>query len=158
MTEKKEGRLVACRNRKARHDYFIEEEFEAGVALSGSEVKSLRMGKANLTDAYASVRNGELWLLKAKIDPYEQANRANHLQDRERKLLVHRAEINRLVGKLRTKGLTLIPLEIYFKGNWAKVSLGLARGKREYDKRHDIAERDNQRELQRITKRRQQRH
>jgi len=149
-------RQVACRNRKARHDYHIEETIETGIALSGSEVKALRLGKANLTDAYAAVRKGQLWLLKAKIEPYEQANRANHLLDRERKLLAHRHEINRLEGKLRAKGLTLIPLAIYFKGSWAKVELGLARGKREYDKRHDIADRDSKRELQRITKRRAQ--
>jgi SsrA-binding protein len=152
-----EPRVIACRNRKARHDYHIEEQIEAGIVLSGSEVKSLRLGKANLTDAYAAVRGGQAWLLKVHIDPYEQANRENHFSDRERRLLLHRHEINRLDGKLRAKGLTLIPLEIYFRGSWAKVNLGLARGKREYDKRHDIAERDSKRELQKIQKRRQQR-
>jgi len=147
---------LVCRNRKARHEYHIDEQIEAGLELRGSEVKSLRLGKANLTDAYAAVRKGQLWLLKAHIEPYEQANRENHDADRERRLLVHRSEIHRLVGKLRTKGFTLVPLEIYFKGSWAKVNLALARGKREYDKRHDIAERDSKRQLQRITKRRVQ--
>jgi len=150
-------RQVVCTNRRARHDYHIEDTVEAGLVLTGSEVKALRQGKAQLRDSYASVHRGEAFLQKAHISPYEQANRENHEPERSRKLLMHRGEIDKLEGKLRAKGLTLIPLEIYFDGSWAKVKLGLARGKRVYDKRHDIAKRDADRRLRGVLKRERQR-
>jgi SsrA-binding protein len=141
---------VVCRNRRARYDYQIEEVFEAGIALAGSEVKSLREGHAQITEAYGHFLRGELYLLGAHISHYAQANRANHPLERERKLLLKRGELRRLYSRVKEKGVTLVPLEIYFKGSWAKVALALARGKREYDRRQDIAERDTQRDLQRI--------
>lgn len=155
MSEPK--RQVICTNRKARHDYHIEDTFEGGLVLTGSEVKSLRLGKAQLRDAYASVHKGEVYIHKSHISPYEQANRENHDPERHRKVLLHRSEIDKLDGKLRTKGLTLIPLELYFEGSWAKVKLGLARGKHTYDKRHDIAKRDADRRLRGVLKRGRQR-
>jgi SsrA-binding protein len=148
-----EERKVVCRNRRARHDYHFEETFEAGLALAGSEVKSLRDGKVQIGDAYARFVNGELFLTNAHISLYAQASRENHPIERDRKLLLHRAELRRLAGRVHEKGLTLIPLEIYFKGSWAKVTLALARGKRSFDKRQDIAERDEKRSLERIMKR-----
>lgn len=144
---------VVCRNRKARHEYSIEETFEAGIVLGGSEVKSLRDGHAQIGDAYAHFIHGELYLSKLHISMYEQANRENHAIERERKLLMNRSELRRLAGKVQEKGLTLVPLEVYFKGSWAKVKLALARGKRSYDKRHDIADRDAKRRLQKVLKR-----
>jgi len=150
-------REVVCRNRRARHDYHIEDTVDAGIVLTGSEVKSLRAGKAQLRDSYARVQDGEIYLIKAHISPYAQANRENHEPERDRKLLLHRAEIDKLEGKLRAKGLTLVPLEIYFEGSWAKVLIGLARGKRSYDKRQDIAERDAARRLEKVMKRGQRR-
>jgi len=146
-------RQVVCTNRRARHDYQIEDTVDAGLVLTGSEVKALREGKAQLRDAYASIDRGEAFLHKAHISPYVQANRENHEPERTRKLLLHRGEIDRLDGKLRAKGLTLIPLELYFEGSWAKVRLGLARGKKTYDKRHDIAKRDADRRLQKVLRR-----
>jgi SsrA-binding protein len=136
-------------NRRATHDYHIEERFEAGVALQGSEVKSLREGKASLQDAYALVRNGEAFLVGVHIPPYLQASMMNHEPTRTRKLLLHRAEIRRLLGKTAEKGLTLVPLRMYFKGNKIKVEIGLARGKRSYDKRQSIAKREAEREMDR---------
>lgn len=153
MSEAK--RQTICKNRRARFDYAIEETLEAGLALVGSEVKSLRLGKANLVDSYARITNGEAWLLKANIAPYEQASRENHDPVRPRKLLLHRREIHRLGGKLRERGLTLIPLELYFERGRAKVELALARGKRRYDKRVAIAKRETDRQLRRVTRRRQ---
>jgi SsrA-binding protein len=144
---------VVCRNRKARHEYTVEETFEAGLVLAGSEVKSLRDGRAQIGDAYAHFVRGELFLSKLHISLYEQANRENHTIERERKLLMNRSELRRLAGKVQEKGLTLVPLEVYFKGSWAKVSLALARGKRSFDKRHDIADRDAKRRLQKVLKR-----
>jgi SsrA-binding protein len=155
MTERK--RVSVCKNRKARHDYHIEDTYEAGIVLSGSEVKSLREGRAELRDAYAHVRRGELWLVGARISQYEKANRQNHEPDQERKLLLRRGEIDKLEGKLKTPGLTCVPLELYFDGSWAKVQLALARGKKTYDKRHAIAERDADRALRSAMKKRQQR-
>jgi SsrA-binding protein len=155
MTEP--ARQIICRNRRARYDYEIEETFDAGLVLTGSEVKSLRQGKAQLRDSYAQVRKGEVWLLKSHISPYEQANRENHEPERERKVLLHRREIDRLHGKLRNKGLTLVPLDLYFEKSFAKVTLGLARGKRAYDKRRDIAERDADRRIRAVMKDRQRR-
>ncbi|MBA3945760.1 MAG: SsrA-binding protein SmpB [Herpetosiphonaceae bacterium] len=140
-------------NRKAFHDYFIEEEYEAGLVLSGSEIKSVRVGKANLRGAYARIENDEAWLIDAHISPYEQSGvYFNHEPMRPRKLLLHRREISRLLGKLHAKGLTLVPLDIHFVGRRAKVKLGVARGKKLYDKREATAERDANREIQRVVK------
>jgi SsrA-binding protein len=136
-------------NRRARHKFEIVEKFEAGIVLRGSEVKSLRGGKAQLADAYAVVDGGEVWLRNLHIPPYEPASRENHEPERPRKLLLHRAEIERLVGKTAQKGLTLIPTRIYFKGSRAKVELGLARGKEGRDRRREIADRDLRREVER---------
>jgi SsrA-binding protein len=141
-------------NRRARHKFQLVEKLEAGIELRGSEVKSLRGGRAQMTDAYAVVDGGEIWLRNLHIPPYEPASRENHDPDRPRKLLLHRAEIERLVGKTAQKGLTLIPTRIYFKGPRAKVELALARGKEGRDRRRDIADRDLRREVEREFKRR----
>ncbi|ACK42625.1 MULTISPECIES: SsrA-binding protein SmpB [Dictyoglomus] len=148
----KEKKVVAV-NRKARHDYSILETFEAGIVLTGTEVKSLRRGKVSLQDSYADVKNGEVWIYNLHISPYEHGNIYNHDPKRPRKLLLNKDEIAYLVGKVRERGLTLIPLSIYFnERGWAKVELGLAKGKKLYDKRRDIAERDERRELERLYK------
>jgi SsrA-binding protein len=137
-------------NRKARHDYFIDETFEAGLVLTGSEVKSLRDGRANLKDSFARITNGEAMLVNVHISPYDPAAQENHEATRSRKLLMHRRELDRLLGKLREKGLTLIPLRLYFNARGrAKVELGLAHGKRQYDKRQTIKEREARRETER---------
>lgn len=136
-------------NSKARRDYTILETFEAGIALRGTEVKSLRQGRANINDAFARVENGEVFLWNAHIDEYMQANRFNHDPKRSRKLLLHKAEIQRLFGKATVKGHALIPLRIYFKKGFAKVELALAKGKAEYDKREDIKRKTAQREVER---------
>ncbi|HEY1355020.1 MAG TPA: SsrA-binding protein SmpB [Solirubrobacterales bacterium] len=136
-------------NRRAGHRFELVEKFEAGIALRGSEVKSLRNGKAQLSDAYAVVDRGEVWLRGLHIPPYEPASRENHDPERPRKLLLHRAEIERLVGKTAQRGLTLVPTRIYFKGPRAKVELALARGKEGRDRRREIAERDVRREVER---------
>jgi SsrA-binding protein len=143
---------VICKNKKARFNYEIEDTFEAGIVLLGSEVKSLRNGKANLIDAYGRVRGGELFLLEANISPYEQSNRENHEPRRERKLLMHKGEIKRLIGKVTEKGFSLIPLKLYFKDGRVKVEMALARGKKSYDKRDAIRKKDQRRELERLTK------
>lgn len=147
-------RLVTS-NRKARHNYHILETVEAGLVLAGTEVKSLRMGKCNLVDSYARVVDEEVFLDKMHISPYDPANRFNHDPTRTRKLLLHRREIRRLIGKIQEKGLTLIPLRVYFKGRSAKVELGLARGKRLYDKREAISRRESDLEMRRSVFRRQ---
>lgn len=140
---------IVTENRKARHDYFIEETLEAGIVLTGTEVKSLRGGKANIKDSFARVENGEVVLYDMHISPYEQGNRFNHEPRRPRKLLLHKEEIRRLIGKTREKGLTLIPLRVYFNSQGrAKVELALARGKKLYDKREAIRERDAKREIE----------
>jgi SsrA-binding protein len=136
-------------NRRARHKFEPIEKMEAGIVLQGSEVKSLRNGKAQMTDAYAVVDRGEVWLRNLHIPPYEPASRENHEPERPRKLLLHKAEIERLIGKTAEKGLTLIPLRIYFKGSRAKVELALARGKEGRDRRRQIADRDVRREVER---------
>lgn len=136
-------------NRRAGHKFVLVEKFEAGIVLRGSEVKSLRNGKAQMADAYAVVNDGELWLRNLHIPPYEPASRENHEPERARKLLLHRAEIERLVGKTAEKGLTLVPTRIYFKGSRAKVELALARGKEGRDRRREIADRDVRREVER---------
>jgi SsrA-binding protein len=141
-------------NRRARHKFELVEKVEAGMVLRGTEVKSLREGKAQMIDAYAVVDAGEVWLRNLHIPPYEPASRENHEPERPRKLLLHRAEIERLVGKTAQKGLTLIPTRIYFKGSHAKVELALARGKEGQDRRREIAERDTRREVERELKRR----
>jgi SsrA-binding protein len=148
------GRKLVAQNRRARHDYEILDTFEAGVVLLGPEVKSLRQGRASLSDAYAVVRRGELWLLNAHVSPYEQAGRDNPNPRRERKLLAHRAEIARLAGQVAERGLTLVPLSLYFKDGRAKVELALARGKRSHDKRDAIREREQEREIDRALRRR----
>jgi len=145
---------VLATNRKAYHDYFIEETYEAGVALTGTEIKSVRVGSLNLRDSYAQVRNGELWLMNVHIAPYEPASRENADPYRERKLLMHRKEILRLAARAQEKGLTLVPVRAYLKKNRAKIEVGLARGKKLYDKRDSIAKRDSEREMRRAVKER----
>lgn len=147
-----DGVKLVCENRKARHDYHIEETYEAGVVLTGTEVKALRAGKAQLRDSHAIVQGNEIFLLNAHISPYEQGNRFNHEPTRTRKLLLHRGEINRLIGRVREKGFTLIPLQIYFRRGKAKVEIALAKGKRLFDKREAIAGREAQRNAQRAMK------
>jgi SsrA-binding protein len=142
------------RNKKARHDYEIIETIEAGLVLEGSEVKSVRNGKCNIDDAFGRVRDGEVWLYNAHIGPYEQAGQQGHDTRRTRKLLLKKREINRFLGKAVEKGSTLIPLTVYFKGGWAKVELGVARGKREFDKREDLKAREHGREMARALSRR----
>ncbi len=141
-------------NRKAYHDYHIEETHEAGIALTGTEIKSVRAGSVNLKDAYAVIKDGEAWLLNVHISPYEPASRQNVDPDRTRKLLLHRTEINRLMGRVQEKGLTIIPLRMYLKKNRAKIELALVRGKKQYDKREAISKRDSDREIQRALKER----
>ena len=149
MTEQSNEVKIVATNRKAIHDYFIMETYEAGIALKGTEVKSLRQGEANLRDSYGIVRAGEVWLLGLHISPFEKGNINNHDPKRDRKLLLHKNEIRRLIGKISQKGLTLTPLKIYFKKNIAKVELAVARGKKSYDKREAIMKREVERELQR---------
>lgn len=144
---------VTISNRKARHDYEILESFEAGIALKGTEVKSLRKGNANLQDGYAVIKNGEVWLLGMHISPYEQGSINNHDPRRTRKLLLQKKEIRKLLSKVPEKGLTLIPLSVYFKGPYAKVELAVCRGKKTYDKREAIAKRDAQRDISKRLKR-----
>ncbi|MDJ0895747.1 MAG: SsrA-binding protein SmpB [Alphaproteobacteria bacterium] len=146
-------RFVA-RNRRARHDYAIEETMEAGLVLTGTEVKSLRQGRASITEAYAGERDGEIYLINAHIPEYEAASRDNHEPKRPRKLLLHKRELNRLIGQVRREGVTLVPLNLYFNQRGrAKLELGLARGRRKVDKRHVERDRDWQREKARILKR-----
>ena len=147
------GIKIISENRKARHDYHIHETYEAGIALTGTEVKSLRAGRANLKDSYAQIdKSAELLLYNLHISAYEQGNRFNHDPVRTRKLLMHRYEINKLIGKTREKGYTLVPLKLYFTRGKVKVEVGLATGKKNYDKRQDIAERDAKREMNRAFK------
>ena len=145
---------LVCRNRKAYFEYTIDDLYEAGLVLKGTEVKSLRLGKANIEDAYARFRNGEIYLLNAHISPYPHAAGENHEPTRPRKLLLHRREMKRLLGKLVERGYTLVPLKLYFKNEFAKVELGLGKGKKKVDKRETIRRREEQRELERARKRR----
>ena len=147
-----ERRQSVARNPKATHDYHILETWESGIVLTGTEVKSLRNGKASIKEAYARLRNGEVFLEGMNITPYEQGNRYNHDPVRSRKLLLHRREIEKLIGAVEQKGLTLVPLELYFRNGRAKVVLALGRGKKTHDKRRSIAERDMRRELERESK------
>lgn len=140
---------IVATNRKARHDYHIEDTYEAGVVLTGTEIKSVRAGRLNLRDSYAKVEGGEIWMHNVHISPYEQGNRWNVDPLRVRKLLLHRQEINRLLGRAVEKGLTIVPLKVYLDRGYAKVQLGVARGMRQYDKRASIAERDQRREQER---------
>lgn len=151
---REQGRKVVASNRKARHDYAILDTYEAGMALTGTEVKSLRAGRASLVDAFAQERDGELYLHGMHIPEYAQGTWTNHEPRRTRKLLLNRLEITRLIGKLQESGLTLVPLSVYFSDGWAKVELGLARGKKSYDKRQDLAKRDADREIRRVVGRR----
>lgn len=143
---------IVCQNKKARHDYHIIEVIEAGMVLLGTEVKSLREGRANLKDSYARVRDGELYLVQAHISPYSHASYDNHDPERVRKLLIHKRELKRLTGKTQEKGLTLVPLKIYFKDGKAKIELALASGKKSYDKRETLKRQTQKREMERAIK------
>jgi SsrA-binding protein len=146
---KERGRNLIASNRKARHDYTVLDTFEAGIVLTGTEVKSLRAGRASLVEAFASVDDGEVWLRNVHIPEYTQGTWTNHAPRRSRKLLLHRKEILRLIGKTKESGLSLVPLSLYFKDGKVKVELALARGKKAHDKRQDIAKRDAQRDMAR---------
>ena len=143
------GPKLIAQNRKARHDYTILDTYEAGIMLTGTEVKSLRAGRASLVDGFATITDGEIWLQGVHIPEYTQGTWTNHMPRRTRKLLLHRAEIERLIGKTREGGLTLVPLALYFSDGKVKVEIALARGKKSYDKRQDLAKRDAQREMAR---------
>ncbi len=143
---------IICKNRKAFFNFEVEDTFEAGISLMGSEVKSLRSGKANLSDSYGKIRNGEVFLVDCHISPYAQSNRENHEPLRDRKLLLHKGEIKKLTGKVAERGYSLIPLRMYFKNGKVKVEIGLARGKKNYDKRESIKKKDQRRELERMMK------
>jgi SsrA-binding protein len=149
-----ERSYTVATNRQAYHDYFVDETIEAGIALTGTEVKSIREGKVNLRGAYARIRDFEVWLENVHIAEYAQGTYMNHAPLRSRKLLLHRREINRLTQRIQAKGQTLVPLKLYFKENRVKIELGLCRGKKLYDKREAIAERESQRELARVVKQR----
>ena len=155
MGKKNESVKIACENRKARHDYFIHETYEAGMELFGTEVKSLRAGKANLKDSYAVIKQGEMYLENMHISPYEQGNIFNRDPLRPKRLLLHKNEILKLFGQTREKGYTLVPLKVYFKRGRAKVEIALASGKHTYDKRRDLADKAAKREMERALKARQ---
>ncbi len=148
------GEKLICNNKKAYHDYFIEEKFEAGMVLKGTEVKSLRQGKANLNDSFAMVKGGEAFLHNLHISPYDFGNRENHDPDRMRKLLLHKKEITKLFGKVREQGYSLVPLRLYFKNGLVKVEMGLAKGKKLYDKREDMKRKDMHRDVAQALKER----
>ncbi len=148
----KMGEKLICNNKKAYHDYFIEEKFEAGMVLQGTEVKSLRAGKANLNDSFMMVRDGEAFLHNLNISHYDFGNRQNHQPDRQRKLLLHRKEIVRLYSRIREQGYSVVPLRLYFKDGLVKVEIGLAKGKKNYDKREDLKKKDTQREISQVMK------
>ena len=148
MSKEKDSRLIA-NNKKAYHDYFIEEKYEAGIELHGTEVKSLRMGKCSIKEAFVRIEKGEVYIYGMHISPYEKGNIFNKDPPRVKKLLLHRTEIRKLQGKIAEKGYTLVPLQVYFKKSLIKVEIGLARGKKLYDKRQDIAKKDQRREAER---------
>ena len=154
MADAKSADRIAVQNRKARHEFHILETWEAGIVLQGTEVKSLRDGKANMQDAFARLDAGELWLYNLHVSPYEQGNRFNHDPLRRRKLLMHRSQLRKLVGEVEQKGLTLVPLDIHFTGGIAKVNLALVRGKKLHDKRDTLRERADQRDVERAYKNR----
>jgi SsrA-binding protein len=146
------GEKLVCNNKRAFHEYFIEERFEAGMVLRGTEVKSLRLGRANLSDSFALVKGGEAFIHNLHISPYDFGNRENHDPERMRKLLLHRKEIDKLFGKVREQGYTLIPLRLYFRDGKAKIELGLAKGKKLHDKREDLKKKDMKREIDQALK------
>jgi SsrA-binding protein len=150
MSEKK----IICVNKKASHSYFIENRYEAGLVLQGTEVKALRTGKANLKESYAKVKHNEIFLYNCHISPYSHGHQLNHDPIRPRKLLFHKREIKKLIGKVAERGYTLVPLKLYFSRGIAKIEIGLAKGKKLHDKRHSMKERDDQREMERAFKRR----
>ncbi|HEX5016252.1 MAG TPA: SsrA-binding protein SmpB [Actinomycetes bacterium] len=151
---REQGRTLVAQNRRARHDYHIEDTFEAGLVLTGTEVKSLREGRASLVDGYAAVKDGEVWLHNVHIPEYTQGTWTNHEPRRTRKLLLHREQIRKLNNKTQETGLTIIPLALYFRDGYAKIEIGVARGKKSYDKRHSIAEREAKRDAARAMARR----
>lgn len=144
---------LMAQNKKARHDYSIESTYEAGIVLTGTEIKSIRDKRVNLRDGFAQVRNGEVWLMNVHISPYDQGNQFNHDPLRNRKLLLHKKEIKRLSGELGTKGITLVPLKMYIKNGYAKVLLGVGKGKHEYDKRETLKRKEQNRQIERVMKR-----
>lgn len=144
----KDAFKLIANNKKARFDYFIEDTFEAGIALAGTEVKSLRMGKCSVKESFIRIENGEVYIYNMHISPYEKGNIFNKDPLRVRKLLLHKYEVNKMVGKMQQKGYTIVPLQVYFKGNLCKIEIGLARGKKLYDKREDIAKKDQRREAE----------
>ena len=152
MASQDDGNRAIATNRRARHEYEILETLEAGLVLRGTEVKSLRAGLVNFKDSYATVRNGEVWFLGCHISPYSHGTDANHDPERDRKLLLHQREIKRLTGKIAERGLTLVPLRLYFKGGRAKLEVGLARGKKIHDKRSALREREVRREMDRAVR------
>ena len=147
-----ESRKLIANNKKAYHDYFIEDKYETGIALHGTEVKSLRMGKCSIKESFIRIENGEVFIYGMHVSPYEKGNIFNKDPLRVRKLLMHRKEINKITGKIAEKGYTLVPLQVYFKGSLAKVEIGLAKGKKLYDKRQDIAKKDQRREIEKAFK------
>jgi SsrA-binding protein len=151
---REQGRKLIASNKKARHDYAILDTYEAGIALTGTEVKSLRLGRASLVDAFAQEKDGEIWIYGLHIPEYAQGTWTNHAPRRTRKLLLSKTEINKLIGKTHEGGLTMVPLSMYFSDGWAKVELALAKGKKSYDKRQDLAKRDADREIARAMGRR----
>ncbi len=154
MAKDNTAEKLIAQNKKAYHDYFVDDTFEAGISLFGTEVKSVRQGKVNLKDSYVSVKTGEAFLIGAHISPYEKGNIFNRDPLRSRKLLLHKREISKLIGLTAQEGYTLIPLKMYFKGSYVKVELGVCRGKKNYDKREDIARRDAKRDMDRALKER----
>lgn len=154
MAQSKKDVKVVATNRKARHDYHILETYECGIKLKGTEVKSVRLGRVNFKDSFALIEAGEVFLYNMHITPYEFGNRFNHEPERKRKLLMHKQEIRRLLGKVKEQGYTLVPLQIYFSRQWLKVDLALAKGKRDYDKRDAIAKKTAQRQIERAMKER----
>ncbi|GAA0307943.1 SsrA-binding protein [Gracilibacillus halotolerans] len=148
---KHNGKLVA-QNKKANHDYFIEETFEAGIVLQGTEIKSIRAGKVNLRDSFATVKQGEVYINNMHISPYEQGNRYNHEPTRARKLLLHRKQIDRLIGETQQAGYALVPIKVYIKNGFAKVLIGLGKGKKKFDKREDLKQKQAKRDMERALK------
>ncbi|HBZ10834.1 MAG TPA: SsrA-binding protein SmpB [Bacillus bacterium] len=151
---KEEGKLVA-QNRKAGHDYFIEDTYEAGIVLQGTEIKSIRAGRVNLKDSFARIQNGEVFIHNMHISPYEHGNRYNHDPIRTRKLLLHRKQINKLIGETKEAGYTLVPLKLYMKNGFAKMLIGLGKGKKQYDKREDLKRKEAKRDIERVFRERQ---
>ncbi|KMJ56165.1 SsrA-binding protein SmpB [Alkalihalophilus lindianensis] len=146
-----QGKVIA-QNKKARHDYFIEETYEAGMVLQGTEIKSMRAGRMNLKDSFARIKNGEMYLHNAHISEYEQGNRYNHEPERARKLLLHKKQINQLIGLTKQQGYSLVPLKVYIKNGYAKILIGLAKGKKNFDKRETLRRKDAKREVERALK------